>query len=220
MSGAKLSPLQWRILRILAPLQPRWVLTGGGALAGFYLQHRSTRDLDLFWRGRDQLDPLPREVEAQLRAAGLAVDVLQSAVTFHRFRVSSDSDACVLDLVAEHAPSIEVPITMQVDDVEILVDSRQEILTSKLCALLGRCELRDLQDVKALIEAGASLDRALAEAPRKDGGFSPLTLAWVLEQFQVRVVAQALGESTQETDELTHFQRWLIEQLTAAGAPE
>ena len=90
MSGGKLSPLQWRILRILAPLQPRWVLTGGGALAGVYLKHRPTRDLDLFWRGRDQLDPLPREVDARLRAAGLTVETLQSGVTFHRFRVSDN----------------------------------------------------------------------------------------------------------------------------------
>jgi len=220
VSGGKLSPLQWRILRILAPLQPRWVLTGGGALAGVYLKHRPTRDLDLFWRGRDQLDPLPREVDARLRAAGLTVETLQSGVTFHRFRVSDNADACALDLVAEHAPSIEAPITVQMDHVEILVDSRQEVLVNKLCALLGRCELRDLQDVKALIDAGSSLDRALAEAPRKDGGFSPLTLAWVLEQFQVRVVAQALGWGVEETDELVHFHAWLIERLTAAGAPE
>jgi hypothetical protein len=36
----KHSELQWRILRVLADLDPPWVLTGGGALAGFHLKHR------------------------------------------------------------------------------------------------------------------------------------------------------------------------------------
>lgn len=77
MSGGRLSPLQQRILKVLAGHDLGWVLTGGGALAGFHLQHRETRDLDLFWRGRRELAELPREVEARLQAAGLTVEVLQ-----------------------------------------------------------------------------------------------------------------------------------------------
>src|SRR5207247_7289633 len=54
VSGDKLTPLQRRILRVLASLQPPWTLTGGGALAGIHLGHRETRDLDLFWRNRSE----------------------------------------------------------------------------------------------------------------------------------------------------------------------
>jgi hypothetical protein len=65
MSGGELSALQWRILEELAGFDPSWTLTGGGALAGVHLQHRTTRDLDLFWQGRDQLGSLPADVSTR-----------------------------------------------------------------------------------------------------------------------------------------------------------
>jgi hypothetical protein len=37
MSGDRLTALQWRILVVLAGIEPGWTLTGGAALAGFYL---------------------------------------------------------------------------------------------------------------------------------------------------------------------------------------
>jgi nucleotidyltransferase AbiEii toxin of type IV toxin-antitoxin system len=69
VSGDKLSALQWRILERLSTLEPRWTLTGGGALAGFHLKHRTTRDLDLFWHGLNQLGSLPEEVRRKSAAA-------------------------------------------------------------------------------------------------------------------------------------------------------
>lgn len=53
-------------------------------------------------------------------------------------------------------------------------------LANKLTALLSRWAVRDLVDVRALVAAGEDLDRGLLDAARKDGGFSPPTLAWVL----------------------------------------
>jgi hypothetical protein len=41
--------------------------------------------------------------------------------------------------------------------------------TNKLCALLGRSEVRDLVDVRALEGLGLSLTEALAAGQRKDG---------------------------------------------------
>lgn len=75
MSGDKLSPLQWRILEVLAGLDPCWALTGGGALAGFHLKHRTTRDLDLFWRSRRDLGSSPRDAAEALASDGIRVDV-------------------------------------------------------------------------------------------------------------------------------------------------
>jgi hypothetical protein len=79
-----------------------------------------------------------------------------------------------------------------VGDEVILVDAPHEILVAKLSALLGRSELRDLEDVRALLAAGGDLTGAIADAPRKDAGFSPPMLAWVLEQFPVEALARAL----------------------------
>ena len=110
MSGDSLSPLQRRILRVLAPITPPWTLTGGGALAGVHL--------------------------------------------------------------------------------------------------------------KALLDAGGDLEAGLRDAPQKDGGFSPLTLAWVLKGHDVRPAAKALGWSVPQAEELHAFNRWLVDRLTAGAAPE
>lgn len=195
---SQLTSLQRRVLTLLAGLD--WTLTGGGALVGFHLGHRTTRDLDLFWHGRAELDELPREVERRLRTAGLSVENIQSAPAFRRLRVSDGVELLPLDLVAEPTPWVDAPVEALPG---IFVDSPQEILTNKLTALLSRWAVRDLVDVRALVAAGADLDRALADAPRKDAGFSPPTLAWVLSTLP-----------TVELDaDLLAFRAGLIERL-------
>ena len=220
MPGDSLSPLQWKVLEVLGALEPPWTLTGGAALVGFHLKHRLTRDLDLFWHGLDQLGSLPGEVRSRLAAKGLDVSQIQTAPAFARFRVSDGTEVCLVDLVADSVSVVDPPLHVQVGGVSISVDSPHEILVNKLCALLGRSELRDLEDVKALMEGGASLERALADAPLKDGGFSPLTLAWTLRGLQPVVLARAAGWTTDKADDLGRFKEELIRRLLVASAPD
>jgi len=175
-----LDPLQQRILRVLAGLEPPWTLTGGAALAGFHLGHRTTRDLDLFWHGTRVLGEWADQVQARLRDDGLDVARIQTAPGFRRLRVDDGRRTVIVDLVAESVPFIEAPVELLPG---IHVDTPHEILVNKLCALLSRSESRDLVDVAALLEAGGDLQRAIEDASAKDGGFSPLTLAWVLQSL-------------------------------------
>ena len=121
----------------------------------------------------------------------------------------------VVDLIAEPAASLEPPWTCRVGRSEILVDTPQAILTEKLCALLERSELRDLVDIEALIRSGQNLRSAIAGAPRRDAGFSPFTLAWVLRDWDVRAIAKAAGLSDAEGEELDRFRQSLLDQLIA-----
>jgi hypothetical protein len=215
----KLSALQWRILRVLSPLEPAWTLSGGGALVGFYLKHRETKDLDLFWHGRNELGDLPRKGRDLLRAEGLEVSDLQTARSFHQFRVSLGVESCIVDLVADPSEVLETPRVFDIG-APIQVDTPHEILVNKLCALLGRAELRDLIDLRDLLAQGGNLDRALRDAPRKDGGFSPLTLAWVLKETGPEPAARALGCNEAQIRDVSEFHSRLIEKLIAAGTPE
>jgi hypothetical protein len=126
----------------------------------------------------------------------------------------------VLDLVAEPTPAVSAPVEQRVGDQMILVDTPHDILVAKLTALLSRSELRDLEDVRALLEAGGDLTRALRDAPRKDAGFSPPTLAWVLEQLPVAALARGLGRDAAEADRLTRFRDELVRRLLEASRPE
>jgi hypothetical protein len=220
MAPDKLTPLQRRIVRVLATLTPPWTLTGGGALAGVHLGHRTTRDLDLFWRDRTTLGRSVTEAVELLRGDHLDVIALRTSPTFGELRVSDGADVCVVDLVAEPFPPVEPPQRVVIDGAAIAVDTQHEILVAKLTALLGPTELRDLVDVQALLGAGGDLRAALTDAPKKDTGFSAMTLAWVLHGFEVGPLAGALGWSQSQTAAADAFRHELIDRLMKISKPE
>ncbi len=208
---SRLTPLQVHTLELLAGIDPPWTLTGGGALAGFHLGHRTTRDLDLFWHGLSELHHTAEEVVRRLAGAALEVGVVQTSPGFRRLRVSDGNEVVLVDLVADPVPVIEAPQPRAIGDVQILVDTPHELLVNKLTTLLSRSEVRDLVDVKALVESGGDLTRAIREAPLKDGGFSGPTVAWVLGQLPlVRLGADP---------DLIAFREALVARFLAAPEP-
>jgi hypothetical protein len=186
---------------------------------GFHLGHRETRDLDLFWRQRADLGGLVPETCDALRTDGLDVATLRTAPAFAELRVADGNDSCVVDLVAEPFAPVEPPLTAEIEGTVIAVDTRRELLASKLATLLERSELRDLADVKALLDAGGNLEDGLRDAPLKDAGFSPLTLAWVLKSYDPRPAARALGLEERQTEDLLSFRETLIDHLTRLAMP-
>lgn len=215
-STGSLDALQVRVLTILAGFEPPFILGGGGALA-VYLGHRTTRDLDLFWDDVTQLDERPAAIRQRLAAAGLSVSVIQQSPGFVRFRVVDDESAINLDLVADPTERLEAPHQLTIGRTTVAAESLRDLLVNKLCAMLSRSELRDLVDADALVAHGVSLDDAIASAPRKDGGFSPLTFAWVLQNLDLPALAAALDVPAPEVERLDRFRRGLIERLLAAG---
>jgi hypothetical protein len=202
-----------RILETLAGVEPRFVLSGGAALAGIHLGHRTTRDLDLFWRLRDELGNLPHVIQERLTSSGLSVSTLQTTPAFVQLRVSDQYLSVIVDLISEPMDAVDAAETHPVGRSEILVDSPRSILAEKLCTLLERSELRDLIDVDALTKNGESLNLAIADAPQRDSGFSPLTLAWVLRDFDVYGLAKAADISAADATRLDAFRLKLIDRL-------
>ena len=221
MSGRNvgLAPLQRRILETLGGIEPRWTLVGGGALVGFHLHHRTTRDLDLFWRGADGLDRLGHDCAQRLRASGLEVSVVEDHPSFVRLRVGDGASTTLVDLVADPSAAIDKPVQMKVGDATIDVSTVHDLFVDKLCALLSRSEIRDLLDTQSLLDSGADLDRALADAPRRDAGFSLLTLAWVLRGFGVERLGRVAGLSEAEIAALARFRDEFVGRLSARTKP-
>lgn len=213
MSRGSLTPLQLRILRVLGGPHTPWVLTGGAALV-VSNNHRTTRDLDFFCRGIEQISAVAAESEQRLRADGLDVATIQTAPAFKRLRVSDGSEATIVDLVAEPAPPIAEPKLIELGEFQLRVDTDHEILVSKLCALLSRQEPRDLFDSALLLRTGGDLHRAIADAPRKDAGFSPLLLAWNIRGLDLPRWCEATGLNNEECSRLESFREELISILT------
>lgn len=213
MSANRLSPLQRDLLEAFFRHESRFHLTGGAALAGYYLGHRETADLDLFTS-----IAVIEEGEAALRAAardvGASVEHVQTAPEFRRRLVRRERESVVVDLVADAAPQGPQP-KRQFGGVR--VDPPEEILANKLCTLLSRAELRDLVDVLTLERAGFRAEDALPLANRKDGGLTPAQLAWVLSHVSIGDDAAIPGGVSPA--DLQAFLADLIARLTRLSFP-
>ena len=111
-------------------------------------------------------------------------------------------------------------LTAPLGGVSSQIDTAHQILVNKLCALLSRSELRDLVDVRALLDAGGDLSRALADCPMQDAGFSPLTLSWVLGQLPIESLASRLGWPSDRAEALVRFRDQLVDRILAEAKPD
>lgn len=208
MVNSRLTPLQREILDAFFQRENRFFLTGGAALSGFYLGHRETHDLDLFTL-TDALDDGVALVGEIARETGASFESIQTAPDFRRLLVRRGPEALIVDLVRERAPQLASEKAL----VEgIRVDSPEEILANKLCALLSRSEIRDLVDVRALEKAGYGLEDSLAAAAQKDAGLTPAQLGWVLGQMK-------LGEDAITTSDVSveELRQYLVDLIARLG---
>ena len=100
---------------------------------------------------------------------------------FRRYLVRKAGDSVVVDFVRERVAQLYPKL--ECDGVRM--DPAEEIVANKLCALLGRVEIRDLVDLYFLERAGLPPEAFVEQAARKDAGITPATLAWVLSEFRV-----------------------------------
>lgn len=214
MVSSKLSKLQHDLVEAFFSEPSAFFLTGGAALAGFYLGHRTTDDLDLF---SPAVEPMEHAVQRLRRAAahvGADVDAMQETPEFRRFALRRGDDLTLVDLVIDRAPQLHVE--KQLLGV-VRLDSPAEIAANKVTALLGRTAPRDLVDLFALLDQGHDLVRVLKDARTKDGAVDPATLAWVLSNWR-------LGPATPLPDgvapeDIDRMRTSLIDRLLVLAVP-
>jgi hypothetical protein len=209
----RLTALQADLLEAFFRHEDRFYLTGGGALAGYHLGHRETHDLDLFALA-PVMDEGVRSLRQAARDVGASWQEVRTAPEFRRVLLSRDDGSVIVDLVIEHAEQVRLEKPMH---GSVRVDPAEEIFANKLCALLGRAEIRDLVDVRALEGLGLSLTDALAAGERKDGGLTPAQLAWVLSQIAIGEDADLPGGVAPA--DLREYLDGLVERLARLAHP-
>ncbi len=213
-SSRGLSRLQKDLLREFFARERRFVLTGGGALVGFHFQHRASEDLDLFTKPPVALEDGRRAVEAAALAVGGRTESLRSFPEFLRLLVRRGDESTMVDLVVDRAPDVDSPV----DGPDgIRMHSLREIAANKVCALLGRGEIRDLVDLRLILGKGLDLASILRDAERKDGGVAPATLAWILDGLVIGSDATLPGVTATELDA---FRCDLVVKLRALARPQ
>ncbi len=209
-----LDALQRDILGAFFAHADGWFLTGGAALAGFYLKHRTTRDLDLFAPPEVSMAGGVEALHAACADVGAVATPLRQHGDFRRFSIARGAEQTLVDLVLDRAPQLpeEKPRFGLVR-----VDSLRDIAANKLCALLDRVEARDLVDLQRLLGLGLSLDAVLRDAQSKHAGADPATLAWVLGTWRLPETAPLPEGSTRA--EVDDFRQALITALARLALP-
>lgn len=163
----------------LDPLKKDFFLTGGTALAVFYLHHRESNDLDLFTFKDVELG----EIDFLIKTTWAnQVTKLKDSSTFLSLLVKDVKLDFVIDRLSQRG---ERTTYFLADNVYLQLDSLANILSNKLTALASRNEPKDFVDFYFLyrgLEAG-SFDSVYHDAGKKDAIFDdPPTAAYQIEQ--------------------------------------
>jgi predicted nucleotidyltransferase component of viral defense system len=215
-----LTPFQQRILKAIgrSDLTPAFHLTGGTALAVYYLQHRYSEDLDFFAEAREAMTgvtaiaaEIAREVEAQ-------VEFTRTFPTFvETFLTSTAGERVKIDFAFD-TPFRLLPTTAD-PAYGIQVDNATDIACNKLAALFGRSEPKDFVDVYFICRELLSFDELYQQASQKHVGMTHYWLAVAMRNVtKVRFLPRMIKPVSIET--LNMYYLGLADQLmSAVGDP-
>ena len=181
-----ISNVQEAILRQFPQVQESelFYLTGGTALAMFYLHHRKSRDLDFFTSTEEIIVPFSHRLEERLRANGMSVERQRGLRSFVELLVEQKGESTLIQLAQDSPFRFEPPVVFQ-DYPDLKVDNLVDLASNKLLALFGRAALRDFVDVYVLVQKGHSQPKELmGRAKKKDPGFDPYWLAVAFERIR------------------------------------
>jgi len=198
-----LTPLQRACLAAFAglPDQAHFYLSGGTALAEFYLGHRLSFDLDLFTPEEALILPTSYQIETTAPRYGLQVSVIRRFATSVELVIGRDQDQVRVDLALDSPFRLEPPSPTEIG---VMVNSYRDLVVDKLLAYYGRAEPRDAVDLYCILQQ-EPLDPLLLLAARKDPGFD---LYWF---------AVALNRAATFPDE---EERWPVKMLIPFNAPD
>ncbi|OFW55354.1 MAG: hypothetical protein A2V52_04840 [Actinobacteria bacterium RBG_19FT_COMBO_54_7] len=180
-SKGVVTDLQKQILHAFSQLADsgHFYLTGGTALAGFYLAHRKSFDLDLFTAERGLVLPFSRVFENELQAK-LEVKTVRRLESFVEYEIRGEGEETKVQLAYDSPFRFGSPLA---SDLGIMVNDCKDLIVDKLLALFGRAEPRDAIDLFFILEEEDIWELARS-AQTKDPGFDLYWLAIALRKVR------------------------------------
>ncbi len=177
-----IKPFQRDLLKAFftLPASDQFVLTGGTALAEYYLRHRLSEDLDLFTLDNQAFAQISQAIRSLGAPPDISCDDRRLSPHLHQAFLARGEERVKMDIVLDVGPWFGTP---QVFD-DIRVDALENIAANKLVALFGRATERDFVDLYFILrETELSLDNLLNMAKQKDTGLHEFYLAgWVHQE--------------------------------------
>lgn len=190
----------------------RFYLTGGTALAEFYLKHRKSNDLDFFTTVEELILPYSWRLEEKLKAEGIGVKRQRALHSFVELLISKADETTIIHLALDSGFKFE-PTKIFPEYPKLNVDSLVDIASNKLLTLFGRAALRDFIDVYFLIKKDKfTTEELMNKAKEKDPGFDLYWLGVSLERIKTfkddSPEILLLIEPVNFEDLLTFFNDW------------
>jgi len=196
-----LSGVQRRTISALSELRDatHFYLTGGTALAEFYLGHRKSFDLDLFTSESGLIPPFSRVAEDHLKKHGLVVGVTRRFASFVELVVSEKEESTRIQFALDSPLRLDAPVR---SELGLRINDYKDLTADKLQAFFGRTEARDAIDLFFILQT-ENLWELCALAKEKDPGFD---LYWL---------AVAMEKTREFPDEI---ERWPVEMISQVNA--
>ena len=214
MMSKILTPLQNSFLQEFFNYTREFYLTGGTALSAFYLQHRLSEDLDFFTNSDAAFryaDNIVNDVSAVLKIPASSITITSY---FKHFNVGGRDDLLTLHF----SKDVSYHVKPSAHFGNVIVDSLEDIAANKICAVLGRTEMKDLIDLFFLDKAGYEVDRYFSFAEQKDGGLTYETLAYALSQFTIVEIPRFVIKVV-ALQELQNYLESLVEYCVRRSRP-
>jgi len=190
-----LTPFQKEVLTFFSKIKDStyFLLTGGSALAEFYLGHRKSFDLDLFTSEKELILPFSRILEEEMKKQ-FSVTVTRRFETFVEYEIGKEKESVKLQLAYESPFRLEPPIE---SPLGVKINNYKDLTTDKFLAFFQRAEPRDAIDLFFILKSEDFLTLS-QQAAQKDPGFD---LYWM---------AVALARVSEFPDDL---KRWPVEMV-------
>lgn len=178
-------------------------LTGGTALAEFYLKHRYSDDLDFFTSDnfpQIEVEGFAQKIKSRLSAHDATYKKLYDRRIFY-FHFDDGRDDLKIEFTHYPFKQLEQPKNIN----GILVDSLKDISANKLMAMIDRIEPKDFFDLYWIVKEHFSFTVIRQDAEKKFGlKIDELTLGG--EFAKVRNLALPIKKIREVSDEeLRHF---------------
>jgi len=176
-----ITALQKEILMVFSKIPDSniFYLTGGTALAEFYLAHRKSYDLDIFTTEKGLIIPFSYTFEEEIKK-NFSLKVVRRFETLVEFEISDKEKSTRVQLALDSPFRFEEPLDT---DLGIKVNDYKDLIVDKLLAFFGRAEPRDAIDLYFILETENFWD--LVElAKQKDQGFDLYWLANALHRVK------------------------------------
>ena len=156
MAAEILSPLQKKFISLFAAnkmMQPRFYLTGGTALAAYYLHHRLSEDLDFFSSTEVELLGVDTFLSGIKRALSLKKIDFQQSFNRNLFFLHGPKEVLKAEFTFFPFEQIEKPAVQD----GLLIDGLIDIAVNKTFAIFQNPRARDFIDLYLILQQDKKL---------------------------------------------------------------